>query len=270
MKIIESFISLRECKQIRIERFLSNRYEKISWCEKLKHSRRKILETENVNIGHWKTARVQSFWCLVNFSVQFLWYQKKWKKLFLFKSIAGGNIDDWLHDWSWRSTLGQRSRRFEDRTGSKESAERIPWQFSVLFPCSQIIHIDYNICFEKGKKLRVPEKVPYRLTQNLRSALGVGGLDGVFLLSSENVLKILRQGKEILLNLLESFIYDPLIDWTGHDTGVLAAFYGGQNNFYNQLIKKKRQAEKEALLKMFQHRIVEIRPRWTQLGFDSF
>ncbi|CAF4610847.1 unnamed protein product, partial [Rotaria socialis] len=83
----------------------------------------------------------------------------------------------------------------------------------------QIIHIDYNICFEKGKKLRVPEKVPYRLTQNLQNALGIAGLEGAFSLSSENVLKILRNGKEILLNLLESFIYDPLIDWTGHDTG---------------------------------------------------
>ncbi|CAF1159247.1 unnamed protein product, partial [Rotaria magnacalcarata] len=59
----------------------------------------------------------------------------------------------------------------------------------------QIIHIDYNICFEKGKKLRVPEKVPYRLTQNLQNALGIAGLEGVFSLSSENVLKILCNGK---------------------------------------------------------------------------
>ena len=133
----------------------------------------------------------------------------------------------------------------------------------------QIIHIDYNICFEKGRKLRVPEKVPYRLTQNLQNALGTGGLDGVFSLSSENVLKILRSGKEILLNLLESFIYDPLIDWTGHDTGVLAAFYGGENNFYNQIMKKKRQVEKESLLRMFQLRIVEIRSTWLQLRHDD-
>ncbi|CAF4476364.1 unnamed protein product, partial [Rotaria socialis] len=41
----------------------------------------------------------------------------------------------------------------------------------------QIIHIDYNICFEKGKKLRVPEKVPYRLTQNLQNALGIAELE---------------------------------------------------------------------------------------------
>jgi serine/threonine-protein kinase SMG1 len=112
----------------------------------------------------------------------------------------------------------------------------------------------------------VPEKIPYRLTQNLRHALGVAGLEGVFSLSSENVLRILRHGKEILLNLLESFIYDPLIDWTGHDTGVLAAFYGGQSRLYEQITTKKRQVEKDALLRMFHLRTVEMRQKWTNLG----
>ncbi|CAF4619790.1 unnamed protein product, partial [Rotaria sp. Silwood2] len=95
-----------------------------------------------------------------------------------------------------------------------------------------IIHIDYNICFEKGKKLRVSEKVPYRLTQNLQNALGIAGLE------------------EILLNLLESFIYDPLIDWTGHHTGVLAAFYGGQSSLFDQVTMKKYQVEKDSLFRI--------------------
>jgi len=104
------------------------------------------------------------------------------------------------------------------------------------------------------------------LTQNLQNALGIAGLDGVFCQSSENVLKILRQGKEILLNLLESFIYDPLIDWTGHDTGVLAAFYGGQSHLYEQVTSKKRQVEKDSLVRMFQLRQIEIKTIWIQLG----
>ena len=41
----------------------------------------------------------------------------------------------------------------------------------------QIVHIDYNICFEKGRGLRVPEKVPFRLTANLETALGVTGVE---------------------------------------------------------------------------------------------
>ena len=40
-----------------------------------------------------------------------------------------------------------------------------------------MVHIDYNVCFEKGKGLRVPEKVPFRMTQNLEGALGVTGVE---------------------------------------------------------------------------------------------
>ncbi|KAK6029598.1 phosphatidylinositol 3- and 4-kinase, partial [Ostertagia ostertagi] len=35
-----------------------------------------------------------------------------------------------------------------------------------------VVHIDYNICFDKGRHLRVPETVPFRLTQNILHALG--------------------------------------------------------------------------------------------------
>lgn len=41
----------------------------------------------------------------------------------------------------------------------------------------EILHIDYNVCFEKGKSLRVPEKVPFRMTANLQEALGVTGIE---------------------------------------------------------------------------------------------
>lgn len=43
--------------------------------------------------------------------------------------------------------------------------------------CLQVVHIDYNVCFEKGKTLRVPEKVPFRMTPNIRTALGVTGVE---------------------------------------------------------------------------------------------
>ncbi|CAH0398945.1 unnamed protein product [Chilo suppressalis] len=35
----------------------------------------------------------------------------------------------------------------------------------------EVVHIDYNVCFEKGKTLRVPEKVPFRMTPNLVAPL---------------------------------------------------------------------------------------------------
>ena len=41
------------------------------------------------------------------------------------------------------------------------------------------MHIDYNVCFEKGRSLRVPERVPFRMTQNLETALGLTGVEVV-------------------------------------------------------------------------------------------
>lgn len=41
----------------------------------------------------------------------------------------------------------------------------------------EVVHVDYNVCFEKGKILRVPEKVPFRMTPNIKYALGVTGVE---------------------------------------------------------------------------------------------
>jgi tetratricopeptide (TPR) repeat protein len=77
----------------------------------------------------------------------------------------------------------------------------------------EVIHIDFNVCFEKGKRLKIPETVPFRLTQNLLRALGPSGVDGHFRIACENVMRIMRDNREVLLTLLEAFIYDPLVDW---------------------------------------------------------
>ncbi|KAL2920081.1 hypothetical protein HK105_200147 [Polyrhizophydium stewartii] len=78
----------------------------------------------------------------------------------------------------------------------------------------EVVHIDFNVCFEKGQRLRVPETVPFRLTQNMVAALGPSGIEGAFRIACEQVLRIMRENREILLTLLEAFIYDPLVDWT--------------------------------------------------------
>ena len=47
----------------------------------------------------------------------------------------------------------------------------------VDFQRGEVVHIDYNICFEKGERLRVPERVPFRLTKILETALGITGVE---------------------------------------------------------------------------------------------
>lgn len=40
-----------------------------------------------------------------------------------------------------------------------------------------MVHIDFNVCFDKGKRLRVPESVPFRFTRILRQPLGPAGVE---------------------------------------------------------------------------------------------
>ncbi|KAJ3024134.1 UNVERIFIED_CONTAM: hypothetical protein HDU68_008315 [Siphonaria sp. JEL0065] len=83
----------------------------------------------------------------------------------------------------------------------------------VDFKAGEIVHIDYNVCFEKGLRLRVPEVVPFRLTQNLVGAMGICGLEGSFRISCDITLEVLQRNKDVLLALLDSFVYDPIVDW---------------------------------------------------------
>lgn len=59
------------------------------------------------------------------------------------------------------------------------------FNITVDLMTGEILHIDYNVCFEKGKTLRVPEKVPFRMTPNLQEALGVTGIEVSVLLCFE-------------------------------------------------------------------------------------
>ncbi|KAJ3386427.1 Serine/threonine-protein kinase smg1 [Entophlyctis sp. JEL0112] len=76
-----------------------------------------------------------------------------------------------------------------------------------------VMHIDFNICFERGRRLRVPETVPFRLTQNLVSALGSIGLEGSFRIACETAIGLLRDNVDVIESVFSSLMYDPLCDW---------------------------------------------------------
>lgn len=76
-----------------------------------------------------------------------------------------------------------------------------------------VVHVDFNCLFEKGKTLETPEKVPFRLTQNIVDGLGVTGVEGVFRIACEVTLQLLRDNKDSLMSVLDAFIHDPLVEW---------------------------------------------------------
>ncbi|GAA5895897.1 DNA-binding protein kinase TEL1 [Sporobolomyces salmoneus] len=77
----------------------------------------------------------------------------------------------------------------------------------------ELVHIDFGIAFEQGKRLPIPELVPFRLTQNLIDGFGSSGVDGVFRRCSEETLRVLRDRSNILMTILEVFKHDPLQRW---------------------------------------------------------
>ncbi|KAF5448742.1 hypothetical protein F2P56_029247 [Juglans regia] len=119
----------------------------------------------------------------------------------------------------------------------------------IDFCKGDILHIDYNVCFDKGQKLKVPEIVPFRLTQTIEAALGLTGIEGTFRSNCEAVVGVLRKNKDILLMLLEVFVWDPLVEWTRGDFHDDAAIGG----------EERKGMELAVSLSLFASRVQEIR-----------
>ena len=78
----------------------------------------------------------------------------------------------------------------------------------------KIVHIDFGDCFEVAmNRQRFPEQVPFRLTRLLVQAMEASGTEGTFRYTCESVMRCLRKSRDSLTSLLETFVYDPLINW---------------------------------------------------------
>jgi len=84
---------------------------------------------------------------------------------------------------------------------------------------AKLVHIDFGDCFEVAMhRDHYPEMVPFRLTRLMENALEVTGIEGTFRKCCENVIQLMRENDEQILGLLETFIYDPLFQWTDKST----------------------------------------------------
>ena len=84
----------------------------------------------------------------------------------------------------------------------------------------RIAHIDFGDCFDVTRERKsFAEKVPFRLTRQLRHATGVGGVKGLFRHVAEETMSELRKGRELVMAMLEAFVFDPLIQWRLNASG---------------------------------------------------
>ncbi|KAG9313005.1 hypothetical protein JVU11DRAFT_6444 [Chiua virens] len=81
----------------------------------------------------------------------------------------------------------------------------------------EVVHIDLGIAFDQGKSLRVPERVPFRMTRDMVDGMGSSGTQGVFQRCAEETLRVLRERSDVIMTVLEVFKHDPLHSWTASE-----------------------------------------------------
>ncbi|KAG2343944.1 hypothetical protein BDR05DRAFT_883039 [Suillus weaverae] len=86
----------------------------------------------------------------------------------------------------------------------------------------EVVHIDLGIAFDqvrlhRGKLLRIPERVPFRMTRDMVDGMGKCGTQGVFQRCAEETLRVLRDRSDVILTVLEVFKHDPLHSWTASE-----------------------------------------------------
>ncbi|XP_014282454.1 serine/threonine-protein kinase ATR isoform X2 [Halyomorpha halys] len=72
-----------------------------------------------------------------------------------------------------------------------------------------LVHVDFNCLFNKAQTFSCPEKVPFRLTQNMVKAMGSTGIEGHFVKSCEITTWVMRIHSDQLMCVLKPFLYDP-------------------------------------------------------------
>ncbi|ODQ67284.1 hypothetical protein NADFUDRAFT_9314, partial [Nadsonia fulvescens var. elongata DSM 6958] len=82
----------------------------------------------------------------------------------------------------------------------------------------EVIHIDFGISFEDGKRLPVPELVPFRLTRDIVDGMGVNGVEGTFRRCCIFTLDLLRFEMSNIKTILDVLRHDPLYSWTMKST----------------------------------------------------
>lgn len=76
------------------------------------------------------------------------------------------------------------------------------------------IHIDLGVAFDQGKRLPIPETVPFRLTRDIVDGFGFTGTKGAFSKVSEHTLRVLRDNRDHIIAILDVLRWDPLYSWS--------------------------------------------------------
>eukprot|EP00730_Choanoeca_flexa_P003522 TRINITY_DN11433_c0_g1_i2.p1 TRINITY_DN11433_c0_g1~~TRINITY_DN11433_c0_g1_i2.p1 ORF type:complete len:1412 (+),score=409.66 TRINITY_DN11433_c0_g1_i2:447-4238(+) len=92
--------------------------------------------------------------------------------------------------------------------------DRHPSNLMIDRKSGGIMHVDFGDCFEVAiNRPKYPERVPFRLTRMLVSAMEVSGVHGTYSITCQDTMSVLRNNSDSVMAVLEAFVHDPLIDW---------------------------------------------------------
>ena len=112
----------------------------------------------------------------------------------------------------------------------------------------KIVHINLSDCFEVAmKRDKFPEKVPFRLTRMLVKALGITGVEGIFRLTCEKTIHLLKENRDSLLAILNALIHNPLISFKLLIPLIIGKGYKNRENININLNEKETQIFKDNL-----------------------
>jgi FKBP12-rapamycin complex-associated protein len=147
------------------------------------------------------------------------------QKLELHRELCAIAPDDDIRETMWLRSptaemwLGQKTK-FARSNGLMSMigyimgiGDRHPSNILVMKRSGNVVHIDFSDCFEKASlRSYVRETVPFRLTRMIVKALGPSGIHGVFAMTAEYVMRLMRKNRGTLLAFLDIFVQDPTTD----------------------------------------------------------
>ena len=123
--------------------------------------------------------------------------------------------------------------------------DRHPSNIMMDRKTGNLIHVDFGECFDVARdREKYPEKVPFRLTRMMRKAMEVTGIHGTYTNTCYSVMDVLRRNEASILAVLETFVYDPLINWrlmdqnSEHDEGSGQSYDMSLNKKAVEILKK--------------------------------
>jgi DNA-dependent protein kinase catalytic subunit len=99
--------------------------------------------------------------------------------------------------------------------------DRHPENFLLDIKSGSLIGIDFGAAFGAGVHLPVPELVPFRLTRQVAQVYHP--LDSLSLLKQDMItsLDALRDKKDVLLEIMDVFAKEPMLDWISNARNIL-------------------------------------------------